>query len=360
MTVRWGILGTSAVARKFAFGLHRLPDAALTRVASGRPANAVAFARDLGVAGVSDTAEDLAANNDVDVVYIATPPSLHRTHALACMAAGKAVLVEKPFAPTVEDARAMIAAARQHGVFCMEGMWTRFLPLVRELKSRLEAGEIGELRGFSGSFCAPDIPDPARNLFRPEMGGGALLHRGIYPLSLACHLMGAALDQQNLVRFGATGVDEDALVILRHEGGGISSSASSLRAAAANGFAVTGTKGMIAVGAPIYRPFRMTLTKTPARVGRAGPGNARMEALKEGGLMQGANQRLSQLAGLIRGRRSKTILKPFAGNGYHYEAQEVMTRMATGGTESPLMPLDESLALAGIMEKALRRSDTDT
>ena len=75
----------------------------------------------------------------------------------------------------------------------MEGMWTRFLPLVRDLKTRLEAGEIGELRSFSGSFCAPDTPDPAQNLFRPDMGGGALLHRGIYPLSLACHQSDSSL-----------------------------------------------------------------------------------------------------------------------------------------------------------------------
>jgi hypothetical protein len=112
---------------------------------------------------------------------------------------------------------------------------------------------------------------------------------------------------------------------------------------------------MIHVAAPIYRPFRMTITQTSMRAGTAPPGNLRAEALKEGGLMQGAQQRfagLASLAGALRGRRSRSVLRPYAGNGYHYEAAELMACVRAGRTESAIMPLAESVALVAIMERA--------
>ena len=350
-TFRWGILGTGPVARKFALGLRRLPDALVTRVASGRRENAERFARDLGVVAVSGTAGELAQSADVDAIYIATPPALHRAHAVACMEAGKAVLVEKPFAATRGDAEAMAETARSRGVFCMEGLWTRFLPLVDEVRARIAAGDIGELRSFSGSFAIPTAPDPDQGLFRPETGGGALLHRGIYPLSLACHLMGPPVAEASLATLDASGIDATSAVILRHVGGGLSTVTAGLDSAAPNDCVIGGTAGMIHIHAPIYRPFRMTLTRVPVQ-GAARPGNPRTEALKESGLMQGAHQRLSRLTGLVRGRRSRDILRPYAGNGYHYEAAELMACVRAGAPESRLMPLAESVALAGILETA--------
>ena len=163
MTFRWGVIGTGPVSRKFVLGLRRLGGVSVTRVASGRRRNAEAFARAFSIPGVAADAEELAGCTDVDAVYIATPPTLHAAHALPCMAAGKAVLVEKPFAVSSADAEAMAAASAHDGVFCMEGMWTCFLPLLDEVRTRLAAGAIGAVRSFSGSFCAPEEPDAGRN-----------------------------------------------------------------------------------------------------------------------------------------------------------------------------------------------------
>jgi predicted dehydrogenase len=233
----------------------------------------------------------------------------------------------------------------------MEGVWTRFLPLIADLRARIATGEIGELHSFSGSFATPATPDPAQSLFRPDLGGGALLHRGIYPLSLACHLMGPPTAQYSLATLGKIGVDEDSLLILRHEGGAVSAISSGLRSTLPNDFVISGTEGSIHVAAPIYRPFRMIITRESARPSSRQDGG-RLEALKESGMAQGVYQRLSGFAALIRGRRRRSVARPYAGNGYHYEAAELMARVRAGELESPIMPLDESLRLVTIMEAA--------
>ncbi|CAN5414500.1 Gfo/Idh/MocA family oxidoreductase [soil metagenome] len=351
MTFRWGILGTGPVSRKFVLGLRSISGVSLSAVAANRIDSARRFADDFKIPVVADGVEDLTRRADIDAVYVATPASLHRDHAIACIEAGKPVLVEKPFATSRADAEAIADASRAHGVFCMEGIWTQFLPLVTELVRRVEAGEIGRVRSFSGSFGVPNATDMSKSIFQPELGGGALLHRGIYPLSLARRLLGPVVEQTSMAVVGDTGVDEDCVLVLRHEGGGVSTVSAGLRSALANDMTVTGDQGVIHVSAPIYRPFRMTVTRTPIQA-MAGGGAQRFEGLKEGGSLQGAQQRLFGLTRLIRGRRSKTVFRPYSGNGYHYEATELMDGVRAGRTESPTLSLGVSVELAGVIEQA--------
>ena len=273
---RWGIIGAGYVARKFVLGLRTSDGGAPTLVCSRTEANARAFARDFGIANVRLSVEDAARSSDVDAFYIATPPSAHRDQAIACLTAGKAVLVEKPFAASHGDAEAMAAAARSSGVFCMEGMWTRFLPLLEELRAKIRDGAIGAPRSLCGSFGASNVAGSNDNLFDPDLGGGALLHRGIYPLAMAFDLLGEAELAAAAARRGVTGVDEDCVLALRHRGGAFSTVRASLRAPLANDLTIEGTHGAIHVHTPIFRPFRLTLTKTrPANRARAG--NPRLE-----------------------------------------------------------------------------------
>lgn len=346
---RWGIFGTGAVARKFVLGLAAAQDMRASIVASRDPANARKFASDLGLAAAASYEE--AASAELDAVYIATPPSEHARHALLCLDAGRPVLIEKPFAASSEDARAIIEAAAARNLFCMEAMWTRFLPLTRALKQAAGDGTIGEARAFAGSFCAADLPDRAKNLFNPSLGGGALLHRGIYPLSLACHLLGPVAGISGAARIGETGVDEDVALSLRHQTGALSTIRASLRANAPLDAVLSGTGGTIRIDAPIFRPFRMHIARTTPRAGE-GRGGGRLEALKEGSTMQLARQRLDFLVRLLRGQGGRTALHAYAGNGYHYQAEEVRARIAAGERESPLMPLSESLHVIEVMEQA--------
>lgn len=349
---RWAILGTGPVARKFALDLRQLGDrAALQVVASRAPENAARFAADLGVADVApDYAAAAGADVDVDAVYIATPPARHEDHALLAIAAGHAVLIEKPIALDADAAGRIADAARAANVFCMEAMWTRFQPLLGSVKARIDAGEIGDLCGFEARFMAANLPDPKASLFDPERGGGALMHRGIYPLSLARFLLGPVADAQSLGRVGDTGVDEDSALLLRHGSGAISTLRSSLRANGAEGMTVYGTTGTLHITGPVWRPTGAVLMRT--RPGPAAPGGARrFEGFRE----SGAGLRLSGALGRVRGalgRGQIRIRAPFSGNGYHYEAAAVMQAVRQGHTEDPRMPLSESIEIMQIIDTA--------
>lgn len=348
---RWGIIGAGYAARKFVLGLRASDGGAPVLVYSRTEANARTFAGDFGIADVRSSVEDAARSRDVDAFYIATPPSAHRDQAIACLSAGKAVLVEKPFAASRGDAEAMAEAARSSGVFCMEGMWTRFLPLLEELRAMIRAGAIGTPRSFCGSFGASNLPDPGESLFNPDLAGGALLHRGIYPLAMAFDLMGEAELAAATARKGATGVDEDCVLVLRHRSGALSTVRASLRAPLPNDLTVEGDRGAIHVHAPIFRPFRLTVTKTRP-TSRLKPGNLRLERLREGALAQAAQQRFRGLATALLSGGRRTVTRAYAGNGYHYEADEVMRCVQRGETESASMPLAQTLAIAALIDQA--------
>lgn len=340
---RWGILGTGAVARRFVSGLRQIADAVPVAVASRSRANAERFAADFSVPVVAASYRDAVGLDNVDAFYVATPPSEHRGHALLCIAAGKPVLVEKPFAIDALGAKEIADAARAKSVFCMEAMWTRFLPLVQHLKKIVSAGEIGECRVFAGSFCAPEPPDQSRNVFNSALGGGALLDRGVYPLSLGCFLMGRPVSVRSEAICGETGVDDDTAMIVGHEGGGLSIVHASLRSERPIDCVIMGTRGTIHVHAPIYRPSKMTISKTDQA--RPCAENARRSILERSGVWQ-------SLAKAFQRTGTQTITVPYSGNGYHYEAEEVMRCVRAGKTESEVMPLSESLSIVETMDRA--------
>lgn len=350
----WAILGTGAVSARVAAGLAPLGDAArIVAVASRDPENARAFAAAHG--GTPAGYAEAVAMPGVEAVYVATPPSLHEEHALMAIAAGRAVLIEKPFATDAAAAARIAAAARAARVFCMEAMWTRFMPMVAEARARIAAGALGEVRALSGGFMGSDVPDPSASLFDPARGGGALLHRGIYPLSLARMLLGPAELASATARIGATGVDEDCTLVLRHDSGAISTLRASLRAPGPNRLAISGTRGLLELETPVYRPFRARLgTLTPRAGGTGGGGtggearSGRLARLRDSALAQGLQQRLP--AGLLS--RGRTLFRPYAGNGYHYEFAEVARCLAAGEGESPLMPLDESIDILRLADAA--------
>jgi predicted dehydrogenase len=314
---------------------------------NGRDAGRTAtFARDFDIVHSSIDLSTAVSRPDIDAFYIATPPSAHRDAALACLAAGKPILIEKPMAANIADTTAIVTAARAAGVFAMEGIWTRFLPLLTELRQRVQSGAIGEIRSFEASFGLSNVVDLRDNQFNAELGGGALLHRGLYPLALALDLLGPGTLVGSAATIGKTGVDEDVIMLLRHQSGGLSTLRSSLRALQSNDITIEGTHGRLHIKAPLYRPWHATLFTTKPTL-RTGGSSARFELLRESTLVQGASQRLSGLR-----RKGTAITRHFSGNGYHYEANAVMAAVRAGATECSVMPLSDSLAIAELMEAA--------
>lgn len=213
--------------------------------------------------------------------------------------------------------------------------------LIRHVKQMVDSGSVGEIRAFAGSFSTATRPGIWTSIFKAESGGGALMHQGVYPLSLACLVMGPVIKAHTVAAFGETGVDEDTTVTCRHENG-ISTLQTSLRTNAANDFQIMGTTGVIHVENPIHCPFRLHYR----------PGDPRKEAIRESGLVQGLIRRVRAPIALMRGRSGKTITKNFTGNGYRYEADELIRSVRAGRIESKILSLDDRLIVMEALDKA--------
>ncbi|HET6483999.1 MAG TPA: Gfo/Idh/MocA family oxidoreductase, partial [Actinoplanes sp.] len=206
--VRWGILGLGGIAAKFAADLPLVPGAELAAVGSRNQETAVAFAERFGFARAHGSYADLAADPDIDVVYIATPHAFHAEAALLCIEAGKSVLVEKPITLDLPSAAQLVAAARDKGVFLMEAMWMRLNPAIRKIAELVEGGAIGWVSAIHADFGVQGPFDAEHRLRNPKLGGGALLDLGVYPINFAHLIMGAPVSVQAWAHLTPERVDE--------------------------------------------------------------------------------------------------------------------------------------------------------
>jgi len=357
--IRWGILGTGFVARAFATDLRLLPGAVLTAVSSRELSRAREFARNFEVEHAHGVALDLIRNDEVDVVYVATPHDRHRDDCHACLAGGRAVLCEKPFALNAREARAVIHEARSRRLFCMEAMWMRFHPLILKVRSLIQAGAIGKVRLLTADFGYPTSFDPENHFFSRLRGGGALLDRGVYPLSLAFFLLGRPAEVMGRATIGSTGVDEQMAAILTYPDGALAILTATLRSRLSNEATIIGTRGRIQIHEPFYAPHRVSHTPLVEPTGPVAAVHSSprgwLSRLKRHPVLRRAFDQIGQPAlGLIR-RRGSGFVHYGRAIGYQYEAAEVMRCLRAGERESPLMPLDETLAILEATD-ALRAS----
>jgi predicted dehydrogenase len=315
--IRWGILGTGVIAAEFAKALALVNNGVLLGVGSRNKASADQFAQTYGAAHAYGNYAGLVNDPDIDVIYVATPHTAHFANTLLCLKAGKAVLCEKPFALNTAQVTQMVAQARQAEIFLMEAMWMRFIPLIAELQARIDTGVIGEVRMIQADFGFRAPFDPRSRLFDPKLAGGALLDIGIYPLAFAALLLGEPEDIASLASLGTTGVDEQSGYLLRHKGGALSVLASALRTQTSMSAWVYGTRGRIHLPKQFWRGQELIIYRTDNRTKQ----------------------------------EPERIHKPYPGNGYQFEAQEVIDCLLAGKTESATMPLDESLALMRTMDR---------
>ncbi len=345
--IRWGILSTGSIARAFARGLAVLPDAELVAVGSRAQATADEFGRTFGVSHRHPSYEALAHDPDVDVIYVATPHVFHKENALLCLEAGKAVLCEKPFTLNAAEAREVIDFARERGLFLMEAMWTRFLPAIVQVRRWLAEGVIGEVRLLQADFGFRADWDPEGRLFNPELGGGALLDVGIYPVSFTSMVLGKPEEIVALAHLGETGVDEQGAFLLGYPEGRLAVLSAALRTQTPTEAVILGTEGQIRLAAPFYRTEQLTLVKPGIAdaVRQRSPG-----WLIEAGRMLGLNRLWKR-----GGRAGRTFPFPLQGNGYNYEAAEVMRCLRAGQLESEVMPLDETLSIMETLDEIRAR-----
>jgi len=350
--IRWGILGTGRIAQDFAQGLQSLPDAKLWAVGSRHLATAEQFGYQFNIPKTYANYESLVNDPDIDVVYIATPQERHKQDCLLCLNAGKPILCEKPFMLNAKDAREVITLAREKHLFCMEAMWMRFMPLVQKVKVLIDQGEIGTIRFLTADFGYP-VPFDPKSRFFTQPGGGALYDRGIYLLSLAFYLLGEPNSVTSQALFGETGVDEQSSFILNYAQGQQALLFSTLKTYTTNEAIIIGDRGKIKLADPFYRPYQFSLTKYPDVIPTSIDQKIRskkkfIDTLKQNPLIQGF---LIKLKNFLVEKKSKKVFSPPKGNGYHYEAIEVMQCLRNGQLESQIIPLDETVKILEWMDK---------
>ena len=347
-SIKWGFYGSGIVAQDVAADFSQVSGAAIAAVASRTQKSAQQFAKRFNVPKVYESLEQMLEDSALDVIYIATPHHLHQQHSLSCLQAGKAIVCEKPFTVSAAEAKVVIKAARQRNLFCMEAMWMRFFPLVQAAKKRIADNELGDIQLIRADFGYPTPFNPDGRFFNTKLAGGALLDRGIYPISLTQYLLGNPETIASEAYIGATGVDEHSSCTLQYQSGAIASLSSTLRELGTNEAVITGSKNTLKIHDPFYRPSSVSLrpTKTGA-VAKQLAQSSLIQTTKNNPAVQSFRKIAAPIKRMIRG---KTTTTSFPGNGYQFEIQEATRCLQQGLIESPIMPLEDTLSVLKIMD----------
>lgn len=311
-TINWGILGAAKIARKFIGDLRLLPNTHVRAVASRSRERAEAFARENSIEKSYDSYEALAADPMIDVIYIASRHIGHYADSLLCLNHGKAVLCEKPVAMNHGQFERMVALAKDRKCFFMEGLWTRFLPSFIACKDRVERGDIGDVRLIEADFCLNPPPDPANRWHNPREGGGSLLDIGIYPVFCALEF-GSAVTNVNALAVLKNSIDLTCSVQMTHECGELSVLFSSILANGRIESIIHGSKGYLRLNRWWHTPTSIDL--------------------------------------VLDGKDPVRSTFEQQGNGYQYEAAEVMRCMEAGKLESDIWSWEKSRQLITMLDR---------
>jgi predicted dehydrogenase len=316
--LRWGVIGAGRIAGVFTADLNVGDSGRVIAIGSRHLESADRFADQFAIPHRYGSYQELVSDPEVDVVYVATPHPMHHANTLLALEAGKPVLVEKAFTMNAAEARELVAAARSKGLFLMEAMWTRFLPHIAEIRRLVAAGSLGEIVTVTADHGQWFPKDPSSRLFDPELGGGALLDLGVYPVSFASMVLGRPSRIVATIDPAFTGVDGQTSMLFGYAGGAQAILTCTSAARSPTRAAIVGTDARIEVDGDFYAPSSFTLI----------PRN-------------GETSRFDQ---------------PHRGRGLCYEADEVARCLGSGLVESPLMPLDESIAIMETMDDVLAQA----
>lgn len=309
---RWGLIGPGRIAENFAQALTVIDDAELYAIASRNEQRASNFANKYKIENIYLDYNELVNDGKIDAVYIATPHRFHYEQIKLCLEAGKAVLCEKPLTVNAAQSQELMLLAKSKGLFLMEAVWTRFLPIYKQVKNWLDAGVIGEVKSLQSNFgfCIPkDLDD---RLYNHDLAGGTLLDMGIYNITVSQWVYGENPESiQAMSLLTETEVDEHTSVNMQYSDGRFSQFTCSFMAKHRNDFCIYGTKGQI----KIHDMFWCTNKAT-----------------------------------LVTESETLTIDKPFRSTGFEYEIEEAMSCIRGGLLESPGITHHDTLATMTVMD----------
>lgn len=313
-TIKWGIIGAGNIARKFATALTSMKDTEITAIASRNIKKAEKFAEGFHIKKSYGSYEELIKDEEIDVVYIATPHTEHKANGALCIINNKAVLCEKPFTINKEESQYLIDLAAKHDVFLMEAMWTKFLPVTNAVKNWIKEKKIGEIKHIRASFGYNTPYDINSRVYNPDTAGGALLDVGIYPITYACYLLDKLPDSiSSSAIIGKSNVDEQNVIALHFDNGVLANLSSAIAADIGDEAIIIGDEGRIHI--PNFWNTQKAVVYN--------------------------NEDLIV----------DTIELPFMSNGYEYEAEEVNNCLRKGKKQSSINSLKDTLDIMKIMDE---------
>ncbi len=309
---RWGILGTGGIARAFSEDLALLEGHSVSAVGSRTLNSAQEFAAKFPGAIAYGSYEELV-RSDVDAIYVATPHPMHRDNAMLAMRAGKPVLCEKAFTINGLEARELTEYANTHRIALMEAMWTRFLPHIQAIKELIRTDVLGEITHLVADHGQYIPYERAARLWEPELGGGALLDLGIYPLTLADLVLGTPVSIHAAATLTEKKVDLNTAVLLKYANGAHSLLSCTMASRGSITATIAGVKARIEINGSFYAPTSFRL--------------------------------------ITRDGEITEYPKIYQGNGLREEAAEFARVVRAGEIESPLMPHAKSVEMMELMDE---------
>lgn len=314
--IRWGIVGTGNIAKIFARDLPLAEGAELVAVGSRSQEAADVFGEMFDVPRRYSSYEGIINDPDIDVVYVATPHPMHHDITIKLLNAGKNVLCEKPMAMNVAETKEMIAAARENGRFLMEAVWTRFRPAMVKVREFIQNGMLGDIQYMTVNMGWNNPYDAEFRLYNKDLGGSALLDAGVYAVQMVQMVLGEPTEMVSVATLGDSAVDENCMITTKHANGALANAGITVRANSRNLAMIAGTRGSIVMDHDWHRPSTFTLFED--------------------------------------GKDPEFFDCSHEGIGYQYEMMEVGKCLREGLTEHPVMPLDDTLMVAQIMQDAIR------
>lgn len=316
--IKWGIIGLGHIAKKFAADLMLSDDAILYGVAArdssllpGGQTRAKIFAKTYQAEKHFDSYASLAADPNVDIVYIATPHTFHFEHTMMCLEQGRAVLCEKPMGINAEQVQLMKEQAQKKEIFLMEAIWTRFIPAIEKYMELLQENVIGDVLNLEADFGFKANTDPNKRLFNKALGGGSLMDVGIYPVYLSLLTLGVPSIINATAQMTTTEVDAQCQMIFNYKNSVSAHLASSIESDTPTEALIKGTKGSIKLHTRFHHPRKITLEI---------------------------------------GDVKEEINLDYRGNGYIHEIEEVHRCLWNNETESHKLTLQTSLELSQILD----------
>jgi predicted dehydrogenase len=310
---RWGILGTGGIAQAFVDDLSRAEDHRVVAVGSRSIEKAQKFASTISGATAYGSYENLVADKNVDAIYVATPHPMHEEHSLLAMNAGKPVLCEKPFAMSAKQAQTMIDASRENDVALLEAMWTRYLPHIATVREILSSGVLGQIQTVEADHGQRLADQGKDRLVNPDLGGGALLDLGIYPISFAHLILGAPAHITARAVMTDRGVDAQTSAIFDYDNGAQAVINTTMIAKTPCRAVVSGLLGRLEIDSTFYTPSNMRVVLTDGT--------------------------------------TTDYRNSYSGHGLREQAIEMARVVRAGLLESPLMPHHETISVMNSMDE---------